>query len=76
MTPEEERESAGEGKRTRCGGCRKARALLYSCKCGGSFCLKHLGAEAHGCQYDYLEGNRRALAARLKPVCGEKVPPV
>jgi hypothetical protein len=66
----------GDPREARCGACGKARPLLYSCKCGKSFCLKHLGASAHGCLYDHLEGHRRALAAKLEPVRGEKVPPV
>lgn len=36
---------------------KKVGAIEYKCKCGNLFCISHLQAEKHQCNYDYrLEG--------------------
>jgi len=34
-------------------GCKKKLFIAPECRCGKSFCIKHLLPEKHNCEYDY-----------------------
>lgn len=47
---------------TRCEQCRKKLGVLeYKCKCGKIFCITHLHAEEHNCNYNYKEEGKELL---------------
>ena len=49
----------------RCAKCNKKLGLIeYKCKCEKLFCISHLHAEEHNCNYDYKEEARLLLEKR------------
>jgi len=52
----------------RCAKCNKKLGLIeYKCKCEKLFCISHLHAEEHNCNYDYKEEARLLLEKRVNP---------
>ncbi len=51
---------------TRCTHCKKKIGLQeYKCKCGKTFCITHLHAEAHKCDYDYQQEGKEQLKKQI-----------
>ncbi len=51
---------------TRCEQCRKKLGIQeYKCKCEKIFCISHLHAEAHNCNYDYHTEAKEILKRQL-----------
>jgi len=52
----------------RCEQCKKKLGVCeYKCKCGKLFCITHLYAEEHNCQYDY-KAEGKILLKKLNDV--------
>jgi hypothetical protein len=48
--------------KTRCDHCNKKLGVMeYKCKCGKLFCITHLQAEIHNCNFDYKEEGQALL---------------
>ncbi len=46
----------------RCEQCKKRLGVMeYKCKCGKLFCISHLHAEEHNCNFNYKEEGQALL---------------
>lgn len=62
---------------SRCETCKKKLGVMeYTCKCGKVFCITHLHAEEHGCDYDHRTEKRAELKKQLDtgPLSSKVVP--
>lgn len=54
-----------------CQKCKKSKYIILECKCGNSYCIKHLDPNKHDCKYDY--SNKDNLKKKLEKVVNEKI---
>ncbi|NBR60859.1 hypothetical protein EB118_06860 [bacterium] len=56
--------------------CKKKTLIVIKCKCGGSFCQKHLQAEDHACKFDFVSDFRKKLESQNITIVSPKVTPI
>ena len=61
-------------KKPRCPVCNKRLGLTsFVCRCDVRFCVNHVQAELHDCNYDHKTQQRKELEKQLPQVVAEKV---
>jgi hypothetical protein len=66
--------SLGCTKKNKCPCCNKKLGLVsFTCRCGENFCAEHRYNDAHNCNYDFQEEQKRKLSADLVKVVGDKL---
>lgn len=44
-----------------CNECKKKRLILFDCRCGKKFCIKHKDDFKHSCSFDYHQKEKEKL---------------
>lgn len=57
----------------KCFCCKKKSTILLECKCKNQFCIKHILAENHECQFDYYTYHKELLQKNNPRVIASKV---
>uniref|UniRef100_A0A6C0JDZ8 AN1-type domain-containing protein n=1 Tax=viral metagenome TaxID=1070528 RepID=A0A6C0JDZ8_9ZZZZ len=60
----------------KCFYCNKKHVILLKCRCENQFCTKHILAEAHECNFDYVAYSKKLLTQNNPKIVALKVTPI